>query len=137
MRVQAGRRRSTSDSWPTSSILGPTSRRLGMALVVIGALWAGVLWVILTPPREARLASSASPEVASQTAQPEAAAPVSQRIGLRALAMAGEPVGTNGSFDRFGLELMTMVLASNSRGETAFYATIRRSQSEEGIFLAK
>jgi hypothetical protein len=109
-----------------------------MALVAIGALWAGVLWVTLTPPREARLASSAS-EVASQTRtpQPEAAAPVPQRIGLRALAMAGEPVGLNGSFDRFGLELMTMVLASNSRGETAFYATIRRSQSEEGIFVAK
>jgi hypothetical protein len=109
-----------------------------MALVAIGALWAGVLWVTLTPPREARLASSAS-EVASQTRtpQPEAAAPVPQRIGLRALAMAGEPVGLNGSFDRFGLELMTMVLACNSRGETAFYATIRRSQSEEGIFVAK
>jgi hypothetical protein len=138
MRVKAAQRRSASNSWPASSILGPTSRRLGMALVAIGALWAGVLWVTLTPPREARLASSAS-EVASQTRtpQPEAAAPVPQRIGLRALAMAGEPVGLNGSFDRFGLELMTMVLACNSRGETAFYATIRRSQSEEGIFVAK
>jgi hypothetical protein len=51
--------------------------------------------------------------------------------------MADEPVGLNGSFDRFGLQLLTMVLASNNRGETAFYATIRRSQSEEGIFLAK
>jgi hypothetical protein len=110
-----------------------------MAFVAIGALWAGVLWVILTPPPEARRASSASSEVASQarTPQPEAAAAVPQRIGLRALAMADEPVGLNGSFDRFGLEVMTMVLASNNRGETAFYATIRRSQSEEGIFLAK
>ncbi len=53
MRVQAAWRQSTRDSWPTSSILGPTSRRLGMALVAIGVLWAGVLWVILTPPREA------------------------------------------------------------------------------------
>jgi hypothetical protein len=51
--------------------------------------------------------------------------------------MAGEPAGLNGSFDRFGLELMTMMLASNSRGETVFYATIRRSESEEGIFVAK
>ena len=51
--------------------------------------------------------------------------------------MADEPVGLNGRFDRFGLQLLTMVLASNNRGETAFYATIRRSQSEEGIFLAK
>jgi hypothetical protein len=110
-----------------------------MALVAIGALWAGVLWVALTPPREARLASSASSEVAgqAQTPQPEAAAPVPQRVGLRALAMADEPVGLNGSFDRFGLELQTMVLASNKRGETAFYATVRRSQSEEGMFLAE
>jgi hypothetical protein len=110
-----------------------------MALVAIGALWAGVLWVTLTPPPKVGLASAPSPEVASQAQmpQPEAATRVPQRVGLRALAMAGEPVGLNGSFDRFGLELMTMVLASNNRGETAFYATIRRSQSEEGIFLAK
>jgi hypothetical protein len=51
--------------------------------------------------------------------------------------MTGEPVGINGIFDRFGLELMTMVLAANNRGETAFYATIHRSASEEGLFLAK
>ena len=99
----------------------------------------GVLWVILTPPRAAGLASASSPKVAgqAQTPQPQAPAPVPQRVGLRALAMADEPVGLNGSFDRFGLQLLTMVLASNNRGETAFYATIRRSQSEEGIFLAK
>jgi len=112
---------------------------LGTALVAIGALWMGVLWVILTPPREAGLASASSPKVAgqAQTPQPQAPAPVPQRVGLRALAMADEPAGLNGSFDRFGLQLLTMVLASNNRGETAFYATIRRSQSEEGIFLAK
>jgi hypothetical protein len=107
--------------------------------MAIGALWMGVIWVILTPPPEAGPASAPSLEVTgrAQTPQLETAAPVPQRVGLRALAMAGEPVGLNGSFDRFGLELLTMVLASNNRGETAFYATIRRSQSEEGIFLAK
>jgi len=110
-----------------------------MALVAIGALWMGVLWVILTPPREAGLASAPSAEVVGRPQKPqsEAAAPVPRRVGLRALAMADEPVGLNGRFDRFGLQRLTMVLASNSRGETAFYATIRRSQSEEGIFLAK
>ena len=110
-----------------------------MALVAIGALWAGVLWVVLTPPREAGLASAPSPKVAGQaeTPQPEAPVPGPQRVGLRALAMTGEPVGVNGIFDRFGLELMTMVLAANNRGETAFYATIQRSASEEGLFLAK
>src|SRR5262245_7027440 len=134
MRPKAAQRRSTSDSWPTSSILGPTGRRLGTALVAIGVLWAGVLWVALTSPREANLASASSPEVTGQplTPQSQAAPAVPERVGLRALAMAGEPVGLNGSFDRFGLESMTMGLASNNRGETAFYATIRRSQSEEG-----
>src|SRR5215468_7262219 len=138
MRVQAARRRSTSDPWPTGSILGPTNRRLGVALVAIGALWMGVLWVTLTPPTEPGRAPASSREVAgqAQTPQPETA-PVPQRAGLRALAMADEPVGVNGSFDRFGLQVQAMVLASNNRGETAFYATIRRSQSEEGIFLAK
>lgn len=110
-----------------------------MAFVAIGVLWAGVLWASLTPPREAGLATPASSGVAGQaeTPQPQAAAPVPQRVGLRALAMAGEPVGLNGSFDRFGLERQTMMLASNNRGETAFYATIRRSQAEEGMFLAR
>jgi hypothetical protein len=137
MRIQAAWRRPPPDSWPASSILGPTSRRLGMALVAIGALWAGVLWVVLTPPREATLASAPSPMAAVEAPRPEAPVPGPQRVGLRALARTGEPVGVNGIFDRFGLELMTMVLAANNRGETAFYATIQRSASEEGLFLAK
>src|SRR5262245_4155099 len=138
MRVQA-KRRSSPHSWPTSSILGSTSRRLGVAFVAIGALWLGVLWVVLTPPRDAGLASAPSAKVAGQapTPQSEAPPPGPHQVGLRALAVTGEHVGVNGSFDRFGLELMTMVLACNKRGETAFYATIQRSASEEGIFLAK
>jgi hypothetical protein len=139
MRSRTIQRRSTSDPWPTSSILGSTSRRLGLALVAIGALWAGVLWVALTPPGKAGVASAPPAEMAGQAQAllPAAPAPIPQRVGLRALVMSGEAVGLNGSFDRFGLERQTMVLASNNRGETAFYATIRRSQSEEGIFLAK
>jgi hypothetical protein len=132
MRMQSDRRRPPPDPWPASSILGPTSRRLGMALVAIGALWAGVLWVVLTPPREAALASAPSSKAAvhAEAPRPEAPVPGPQRVGLRALARTGEPVGVNGIFDRFGLELMTMVLAANNRGETAFYATIQRSASE-------
>src|SRR5690349_15314461 len=109
-----------------------------MALVAVGTLWGGVLWVILTSPRDAELGSNAALKAAeAQMAQPEEPAPGPRQIGLRALATSGEPIGGNGSFDRFGLELTTMVLASNNRGETAFYATIQRSASEEGIFLAK
>ena len=95
--------------------------------------------MILTPPREATLASAPSSDAASQarTAPPDAANAVAQRVGLRALAVAGEPVGLNGSFDRFGVEAQTKVVAANDRGETAFYSTIRRSQAEEGMFLAR
>jgi hypothetical protein len=139
MRVEPAQGRATQNLWPTSSILGSTSRRLGMAFIAIGALWAGVLWVILTPTRDAGFASAPSAKVAdqAQTPQPEGLPPRPQRLGLRLLAMAGQPVGVNGSFDRFGLELMTMVLACNGRGEAVFYASIQRSASEEGIFLAK
>src|SRR5258708_40374157 len=105
MRAQAARRRPASASWPASSILGPTSRRLGMALVAIGALWAGVLWVILTPPPKVGLASAPSPEVASQaqTPQPEAAIRVPQRVGVRALAMPGGPGGRHRQFRSLSL----------------------------------
>jgi hypothetical protein len=138
MRMRAAQRQSTQDSWSTGSILGPTSRRLGMALVAIGMLWAGVLWVVLMAPRDAVVASAPSLDATNQSAtlKPEAPSGLRQ-VGLRALAVTGEPVGVNGIFDRFGLELMTMVLAANNRGETAFYATIHRSASEEGLFLAK
>jgi len=110
-----------------------------MALLAIGVLWAGVIWAILTQPRDAELVSASPAKVADhvQTLTSNTPAPEPQRVGVRALAMTGQPIGVNGSFDRFGLELTTMVLASNTQGETAFYATIQRSSSEEGIFLAK
>jgi hypothetical protein len=132
-------RRSLPESWPTTSVLGSTGRRVGIALIAIGALWSGVLWVMLTPPREPQSASAPSAGVASKQQAPQSQPPAdaAQKAGLRALVMAGDPSGLNGSFDRFGLELQTMVLTCNSRGETAFYATIRRSESEEGMFLAK
>jgi hypothetical protein len=139
MRKWAARQRPTSGSWPAGSILGPTSRRLGIALVAIGVLWAGVLWVTLTPPQQAASSAATSSTVAGRRTAPpsQPAASVPQRVGLRALAVTGEPVGLSGSFDRFGVEAQTMVLAANKRGETAFYSTIRRSQAEEGMFLAR
>src|SRR5690349_9702656 len=135
MRMRGPLQRPTTESWPASSILGSTGRRLGMALAAIGVLWAGVLWVSLTPPRKAlpAPAAAASSPIAEkgQSPKPQPAAPVPQQVGLRALAVTGEAVGVKGSFDRFGLELLTMVLATNNRGETAFYSTLRRSQAEE------
>lgn len=111
-----------------------------MALVAIGVLWAGVLWVSLTPPREALpapVASASSPVAGKeQSPKPQPVTPVLQQVGLRALAVTGEAVDLKGTFDRFGLDLSTMVLATNNRRETAFYSTLRRSQAEEGMFLA-
>src|SRR3954454_25315407 len=106
MGVRTVQRRSTSDPWPTSSILGATNRRLGLAFAAIGALWAGVLWVALTPPGKAGLAAAPSAGATSQAQAPPPAG-IPQRVGLRALAMSGEPVGLNGSFERFGLERQT------------------------------
>src|SRR3954447_25424782 len=100
MGVRTVQRRSSSDPWPTSSILGSTSRRLGAAFAAIAVLWAGVLWVAETPPEKAGLSAAPSPEVAgqAQSAQPAAPPPVPQRVGLRALALSGDPVALNGSF---------------------------------------
>src|SRR5689334_9967113 len=102
MRAKAGGGRPPPDTWPASSILGSTGWRLGAALAAIGVLWAGVLWVTLTPPGKPEVASAPSATVASQTqpAQAAALAAVPQRVGLRALALAGESVGLSGSFDR-------------------------------------
>ncbi|MFI5029559.1 MAG: hypothetical protein ACHQPH_02535, partial [Reyranellales bacterium] len=105
-----------------------------MALAAIGVLWAGVLWVSLTPPREAPpppAVSESSPVAGKgRSPEPQPVAPEPEQVGLRALAVTGDAVGLKGSFDRFGLELLTMVLATNNRGETAFYSTLRRSQAE-------
>ncbi|HZY49469.1 MAG TPA: choice-of-anchor tandem repeat NxxGxxAF-containing protein [Devosia sp.] len=141
MRMRGPRRRPIKESWPASSILGSAGSRLGIALAVIAVLWGGVLWVSLTPPREAPPppAASEASSVAGKgrSPEPQPAAPVPQQVGLRALTVTGEAVGLKGSFDRFGLDLLTMVLATNNRGETAFYSTLRRSQAEEGMFLAQ
>src|SRR5262249_61951854 len=103
MRVEVAQRRSTPQAWPTSSILGSTSRRLGMALLAIGVLWAGVIWAILTQPRDAELVSASPAKVADhvQTLTSNAPAPEPQRVGGRALAMTGQPIGVNGSLHRF------------------------------------
>src|SRR6516225_7940681 len=101
MRMKVLWRKSIPEAWPPSSILGSTGRRLGIALGAIGALWLGVLWVMLTLPREAQLASAPIPDVVGKQQAPQSQPPaaVSQRVGLRSLVMAGDPTGLNGSFD--------------------------------------
>src|SRR5258708_24717144 len=113
MRVKAPQRRSTPDSWPTSSILGPTSRRLGTALVAIGALWMGVLWVILTPPREAGLAPAKSPHVIgpTHTPPPQEAAPLPQPVRAQAHDRAGPAFGLDSSLRPIALCPRTLVLS--------------------------
>ena len=56
---------------------------------------------------------------------------------LRALARTGDAAPGGGSFDRFGQETLPIVAPVNARGEVAFFATVSRGGSDEGIFLQR
>jgi hypothetical protein len=56
---------------------------------------------------------------------------------LHALARTGDAVPGGGSFDRFGQEALPIVAPVNSRGDVAFFATLSRGVSDEGIFLQR
>jgi len=56
---------------------------------------------------------------------------------LRPLARTGDAVPGGGSFDRFGQETLPIVAPVNARGDVAFFATLSRGGSDEGIFLQR
>jgi len=56
---------------------------------------------------------------------------------LRALARTGDAAPGGGSFDRFGQETLPIVAPVNARGDVAFFATVSRGGSDEGIFLQR
>ena len=56
---------------------------------------------------------------------------------LRPLARTGEAAPGGGSFDRFGQEALPIVAPVNARGDVAFFATLSRGASDEGIFLQR
>lgn len=56
---------------------------------------------------------------------------------LRAVARTGDAVPAGGTFDRFGQEGLPVVAPVNVRGDVAFFATLSRGVSDEGIFFQR
>src|SRR2546425_1106729 len=52
-------------------------------------------------------------------------------------AAGGDAVPGGGRFDRFGQEALPIVAPVNARGDVAFFATLTRGGSDEGIFLQR
>lgn len=68
---------------------------------------------------------------------PGAVAHAGEAYVLRPLARTGDAVPGGGSFDRFGQEALPIVAPVNARGDVAFFATLSRGGSDEGIFLQR
>ena len=71
------------------------------------------------------------------TAGPTAVAHAGEPYVLRPLARTGDAVPGGGRFDRFGQEALPIVAPVNARGDVAFFATLTRGGSDEGIFLQR
>jgi hypothetical protein len=56
-------------------------------------------------------------------------------FALEPVARTGEAAPGGGQFDRFGNETEPIVAPVNGRGEVAFFATLTRGGSDEGLFL--
>jgi hypothetical protein len=54
---------------------------------------------------------------------------------LRRVASTGDAAPGGGLFDRFGAETMPIVAPVNARGDVAFFATLVRGGTDEGLFL--
>jgi hypothetical protein len=94
--------------------------RLRMAGIAVVGLWAGVLWATLARPPPA--------------APDRATAPIAPALQL--IVASGQAAPTGGSFDRFDVASQPIVAPVNAHGHVAFYASIVRGKTREGIFLA-
>ena len=56
-------------------------------------------------------------------------------VRLQRVAATGEAAPGGGVFDRFGAEAAPIVAPVNARGDVAFFATLGRGNSGEGLFL--
>lgn len=56
---------------------------------------------------------------------------------LRALARTGDAAPGGGTFDRFGQETLPILAPVNARGDIAFFASLSRGASDDGIFLRR
>ena len=55
---------------------------------------------------------------------------------MRLVVASGQAAPTGGNFDRFDIASQPIVAPVNVRGHVAFYASVIRSKTSEGIFLA-
>jgi len=63
-----------------------------------------------------------------------ATAAAGEPVGLHSVAATGETAPGGGVFDRFGAEATPIVAPVNARGDVAFFATLARGGSDEGLF---
>jgi hypothetical protein len=79
----------------------------------------GWIVLVLLAPGVARPASGAEP------------------ASLRAVARTGDAAPGGGAFNRFGQEALPVIAPVNASGDIAFFATLSRGASDEGIFLQR
>jgi hypothetical protein len=101
-------------------LLASAAARLLIAAIAVLCLWGGVLWAYLAPP---------PPAVRELRAPPSPP-------GLHLVVASGQPAPSGGNFDRFDVASQPIVAPVNARGHVAFYASVLRSKTTEGIFLA-
>src|SRR5262245_15447061 len=101
------------------TVLGDTRRRVRLAAGLIVVLWLGVAWAHWSP--------------VTRPDEP-AAAPTYE---LRLLVAEGQPSPAGGMFDRFHVASQPIVTPLNRKGQMAFFATLIRSNAEEGIFRSE
>src|SRR6188472_2907896 len=101
-------------------LLASTRSRLKVAILVVMALWAAVLWAVLAPDAPPASEPSAAP-------LPRA---------MRLVVASGQPAPGGGAFDRFDVAAQPIAAPVNADGWIAFYSSVVRSNAREGIFLA-
>jgi hypothetical protein len=102
-----------------SGLLAGARQRVALALVPVAALWLGVLWAA----HGVRQAGETVP------ARPPAAV-------LQQVVSSGRAAPIGGSFDRFEVAGQAIPAPANRNGDVAFFASLVRSKSEEGLFFA-
>jgi len=101
-------------------LLASAWSRVRIASVAVVGLWIGVLWATLAGPPPAQ--------------SDRATAPVGP--ALRLVVASGQVAPTGGSFDRFDVAAQPIVAPVNARGHVAFYSSVVRGKTREGIFLS-
>jgi len=101
------------------TVLGDTRGRVKVATGLIVILWLGVAWAHWSP-----------------TPAPDAP-PAPPTYELRMLVAEGQPSPAGGMFDRFHVSSQPIITPLNRKGQMAFFATLIRSNAEEGIFRSE